>query len=192
MFEQNLAYEEQLKVCGQELPHLDYDQVCACTLATIIQSHLSYKVMELNFLDRCLKETLRLRPPIMTMMRMVKTPQVGWHTSYKIHTCSICCMGYNMYIIIYYNIIIIFSTQQKVSGFTIPPGHQACVSPTVNQMLDDVWEDADKFKPDRCWYFMFLLEPNLITTVHTYTDFWKKCWMAMRNSLMSHLEQVVC
>ena len=27
--EQNLAYEEQLKVCGKELPHLDYDQVCA-------------------------------------------------------------------------------------------------------------------------------------------------------------------
>lgn len=75
--EQNLAYEEQLKVCGKELPHLDYDQVCARTLTTIIQSYLSYKVMELNFLDRCLKETLRLRPPIMTMMRMVKTPQVG-------------------------------------------------------------------------------------------------------------------
>lgn len=32
--------------------------------------------MELHFLDRCLKETLRLRPPIMTMMRMVKSPQV--------------------------------------------------------------------------------------------------------------------
>lgn len=27
-------------------------------------------------LDRCLKETLRLRPPIMTMMRMARTPQV--------------------------------------------------------------------------------------------------------------------
>ena len=26
---QNLAYEEQLKVCGKELSHLDYDQVCA-------------------------------------------------------------------------------------------------------------------------------------------------------------------
>lgn len=28
-------------------------------------------------LDRCLKETLRLRPPIMTMMRMARTPQVS-------------------------------------------------------------------------------------------------------------------
>lgn len=24
---QNLAYEEQVKVCGEDLPHLDYDQV---------------------------------------------------------------------------------------------------------------------------------------------------------------------
>ena len=29
MSEQNLAYEEQCKVCGKELPQLDYDQVCA-------------------------------------------------------------------------------------------------------------------------------------------------------------------
>ncbi len=33
-------------------------------------------MIELVYLDRCLKETLRLRPPIMTMMRMVKSPQV--------------------------------------------------------------------------------------------------------------------
>lgn len=46
-------------VRGEELPPLEYDQL-----------------KNLEFLDRCLKETLRLRPPIMTMMRMVKTPQV--------------------------------------------------------------------------------------------------------------------
>lgn len=34
------------------------------------------QIMELSYLDRCLKESLRLRPPIMTMMRMAKTPQV--------------------------------------------------------------------------------------------------------------------
>ena len=36
----------------------------------------SLQVIELSHLERCLKETLRLRPPIMTMMRMAKTPQV--------------------------------------------------------------------------------------------------------------------
>ena len=64
-------------------------------------------------LDRCLKETLRLRPPIMTMMRMAKTPQ-------------------------------------SVNGYTIPPGHQVCVSPTVNQRLQEVWRDSTEFNPDRC------------------------------------------
>jgi len=34
------------------------------------------QLKDLSLLDRCLKETLRLRPPIMTMMRMTKTPQV--------------------------------------------------------------------------------------------------------------------
>jgi len=38
---------------------------------------LDYDVLkECVLLDRCLKETLRLRPPICTMMRMCKTPQV--------------------------------------------------------------------------------------------------------------------
>lgn len=33
-------------------------------------------IKECNLLDRCIKETLRLRPPIVTVMRMCKTPQV--------------------------------------------------------------------------------------------------------------------
>ena len=56
---QDQAYAEQVTVRGEELPPLEYDQL-----------------KHLDFLDRCLKETLRLRPPIMTMMRMVKTQQV--------------------------------------------------------------------------------------------------------------------
>ena len=56
---QDQAYAEQVTIRGEELPPLEYDQL-----------------KHLEFLDRCLKETLRLRPPIMTMMRMVKTPQV--------------------------------------------------------------------------------------------------------------------
>lgn len=69
-------------------------------------------IKELQLLDRCLKETLRLQPPIMTMMRMCKTPQT-------------------------------------VLGYTIPPGHQVCVSPTTNHHMPSVWKDVGKFQPDR-------------------------------------------
>ncbi|VCW83985.1 unnamed protein product [Gulo gulo] len=92
---QEKCYLEQRTVCGEHLPPLTYDQL-----------------KDLNLLDRCIKETLRLRPPIMTMMRMAKTPQT-------------------------------------VAGYTIPPGHQVCVSPTVNQRLKDSWVERLDFNPDR-------------------------------------------
>ncbi|KAH9524509.1 hypothetical protein Btru_027053 [Bulinus truncatus] len=92
---QDKLYEEQLRICGEGLAPVDYDLL-----------------KDMQLLDRCLKETLRLRPPIMTMMRMCKTPQ-------------------------------------KIMGFTIPPGHQVCVSPTTNHRLPDTWKDFDKFLPDR-------------------------------------------
>jgi len=92
---QDACYEEQLRVFGPELRDIDYDGLKECTL-----------------LDRVMKETLRLRPPIMTMMRLCKTPQ-------------------------------------NVMGYTIPVGHQVCVSPTTNQKLPDTWEDFDKWDPDR-------------------------------------------
>ncbi|XP_072029880.1 lanosterol 14-alpha demethylase-like [Amphiura filiformis] len=94
---QESCYGEQQCICGEDPEHIiDYDET-----------------KEMTVLDRCLKETLRLRPPIMTMMRMAKVP-----LSYK--------------------------------GYTIPPGHQVCVSPTVNQCLDEKWSpDPKAFNPDR-------------------------------------------
>jgi sterol 14-demethylase len=92
---QDQAYGELVTVRGHDLPPLEFDQL-----------------KSLEFLDRCLKETLRLRPPIMTMMRMVKIPQV-------------------------------------VGGYTVPVGHQLCVSPTVNSRLEDVWDNPQLFDPDR-------------------------------------------
>ncbi|KAM9651254.1 lanosterol 14-alpha demethylase isoform 2-T2 [Trichechus inunguis] len=92
---QEKCYLEQKTVCGEDLCPLTYDQL-----------------KDLNLLDRCIKETLRLRPPIMTMMRMARTPQT-------------------------------------VAGYTIPPGHQVCVSPTVNQRLKDSWVERLDFNPDR-------------------------------------------
>ncbi|XP_054910063.1 lanosterol 14-alpha demethylase [Poeciliopsis prolifica] len=92
---QDHCYAEQKAVCGEDLPPLDFDQL-----------------KDLNLLERCLKETLRLRPPIMTMMRMARTPQTA-------------------------------------AGYTIPVGHQVCVSPTVNHRLRDTWMDRMEFRPER-------------------------------------------
>ncbi|XP_067854967.1 lanosterol 14-alpha demethylase [Heptranchias perlo] len=92
---QERCYAEQKAVSGEDMPPLHYDQL-----------------KEMSLLDRCLKETLRLRPPIMTMMRMARTPQT-------------------------------------VAGYTIPPGHQVCVSPTVNHRLQDAWTERFDFNPDR-------------------------------------------
>lgn len=38
---------------------------------------------------------------------------------------------------------------QTAAGYTIPVGHQVCVSPTVNHRLGDAWEQRLEFKPDR-------------------------------------------
>uniref|UniRef100_A0A669D703 Lanosterol 14-alpha demethylase n=1 Tax=Oreochromis niloticus TaxID=8128 RepID=A0A669D703_ORENI len=57
---QERCYAEQKAVCGQNLPPLNFDQL-----------------KDLSLLERCLKETLRLRPPIMTMMRMARSPQTA-------------------------------------------------------------------------------------------------------------------
>ncbi|XP_014661368.1 PREDICTED: lanosterol 14-alpha demethylase-like [Priapulus caudatus] len=93
---QEALYEEQKLVCGEAFPPLAYDQLKDMTL-----------------LERCIKETLRLRPPLMTVMRMVRSPQT-------------------------------------VLGYTIPPGHQICVSPSVNHTLNSTWgESAEEFDPDR-------------------------------------------
>uniref|UniRef100_A0A2R9C146 Lanosterol 14-alpha demethylase n=1 Tax=Pan paniscus TaxID=9597 RepID=A0A2R9C146_PANPA len=88
------CYLEQKTVCGENLPPLTYDQL-----------------KDLNLLDRCIKETLRLRHPVMIMMRMARIPKT-------------------------------------VAGYTIPPGHQVCVSPTVNQRLKDSWVERLDFNPD--------------------------------------------
>ncbi|XP_002741586.1 lanosterol 14-alpha demethylase-like [Saccoglossus kowalevskii] len=110
---QDQCYAEQKEVCGEDLPPVEYDQL-----------------KKMDNLDRCLKETLRLRPPIMTMMRMCRIPQT-------------------------------------FKGYTIPPGHQVCVSPPVNQRIQDKWGEASReFKPDR-----FLDESAANSEKFTYIPF---------------------
>lgn len=38
---------------------------------------------------------------------------------------------------------------QTAAGYTIPVGHQVCVSPTVNHRLHDTWDERMEFSPDR-------------------------------------------
>ncbi len=38
---------------------------------------------------------------------------------------------------------------QTAAGYTIPVGHQVCVSPTVNHRLLDTWKNRMEFQPDR-------------------------------------------
>jgi len=61
LFVQRACYEEQCRLVGKDLSDgATYDALKDCVL-----------------LERCLKETLRLRPPIVTIMRLCKTPQVS-------------------------------------------------------------------------------------------------------------------
>ncbi|XP_062503203.1 lanosterol 14-alpha demethylase-like [Corticium candelabrum] len=92
---QDECYAEQVDVSGEDLEPLVYEQL-----------------KDLCVLDGCVRETLRLRPPIMSLMRMAKKP-------------------------VHYN------------GYTIPAGHQVCVSPTTNQRLESVWPNANTFNPNR-------------------------------------------
>lgn len=74
-------------------------------------THLTYdKLKEMNFLDMCLKETLRLRPPLVTVMRKVRKPQ-------------------------------------KINGYTIPVGHNLCLSPAVNHIIDEDWNNPLTYNP---------------------------------------------
>lgn len=40
-------------------------------------------------------------------------------------------------------------SSQTAAGYTIPVGHQVCVSPTVNHRLYDTWDERMEFNPDR-------------------------------------------
>ena len=43
-------------------------------------------------------------------------------------------------------------------GYTIPAGHQVCVSPTTNHRLPDTWENFDQYDPDRYWNNIWRLQ----------------------------------
>eukprot|EP00126_Sphaerothecum_destruens_P007631 Sdes_comp19924_c0_seq1m12357 len=69
---QTQCYEEQVRVCGSDLPSLDFETL-----------------KDLEFLDRVLLETLRMRPPLLQLMRLVKTPCVinGYNIEKNSYVC---------------------------------------------------------------------------------------------------------
>ena len=80
-------------------------------------------MIELVYLDRCLKETLRLRPPIMTMMRMVKSPQVHNY---------VLCVVYNVVIRFYLLFVhVIRSKKMTTLGLIISCGNRVETRPTT-------------------------------------------------------------
>ncbi|CAK9293009.1 unnamed protein product [Gordionus sp. m RMFG-2023] len=75
----------------------------------------------LELLDRCLKETLRLRPPLLTLMRLCKK-----------------------------DISINVTQNNKMKCYVIPSGYQVCVSPTFTHQLKTYWHSKNgHFDPNR-------------------------------------------
>ena len=49
-----------------------------------------------------------------------------------------------------------------VGNYTVPVGHQLCVSPTVNSKLDEVWDQSEEFIPDRSFLHQILFHVLII------------------------------
>eukprot|EP00475_Leptophrys_vorax_P024007 TRINITY_DN3304_c0_g1_i4.p1 TRINITY_DN3304_c0_g1~~TRINITY_DN3304_c0_g1_i4.p1 ORF type:complete len:450 (+),score=108.17 TRINITY_DN3304_c0_g1_i4:332-1681(+) len=92
------------------LPRLLNEQKLALTRNNGVFNFDAMSQMELLYF--CIKESLRMYPPLILLMRYVQVPRV-----YK--------------------------------NFTIPKGEVVMVSPPVNQRLNSVWSNPDKFDPDR-------------------------------------------
>jgi len=71
-------------------------------------------------LHSCLRETLRLRPPIMTLMRKARQ-----------------------------DLRVTATVNGKKRTYRIPKGHQVCASPTANHMLETEWDAPKDFNPRR-------------------------------------------
>lgn len=120
-------YAEQKKVMGDRGPE------SPITIEDLDQMPL---------LHSCVRETLRMRPPIMQMMRNVRETLV----------------------------VKAKNAAGESVEYSIPPGNQVCVSPSVNGRNPEEWTDADDFKSDR-----FLDENGKVTEGNT--DEMKHRWV---------------
>ncbi|MCO5596218.1 hypothetical protein L7F22_050278 [Adiantum nelumboides] len=109
-------YEEQIKVFGDAdgtLRPLDYDT----------------QKVSLPLMDCVVRETLRMHPPIHSIMRKVLSDIPVPPTLAAPGTVN--------------------SEKSADSTYVIPAGHYVMAAPGVSQMDAKVWRDADKFDPKR-------------------------------------------
>ncbi|CBQ68278.1 Sterol 14 alpha-demethylase [Sporisorium reilianum SRZ2] len=99
-------YAEQVKVYGAELRELDYE-----TQKTSVP-----------LLDAVVKETLRLHPPLHSIMRYVKTDLAVPPT---------------------------LASPAREEAYVIPKGHYIMAAPGVSQVDPALWKGADAFDPHR-------------------------------------------
>lgn len=90
-------------------------------------SAVSFQALrEIPFLDACVKETLRLHPPLILLLRVARE-------------------------------------DLEVSGFTIRAGELVGATPAVSNRLEDVFADAEEFRPER------YLDPRFEDTSNPWT-----------------------
>lgn len=108
-------YEEQQRVYGDgegSLKPLDYDT----------------QKSSVPLLDAVVRETLRLHPPIHSIMRKVLSPMPVPTTLAAPDSAA---------------------SKRADRAFVIPAGHYVMAAPGVSQVDPKVWRDADKFDPFR-------------------------------------------
>lgn len=81
-------------------------------------------INNMKHLWACVRETLRMRPPLLTLMRL-------YATSLMLSLTSRCRTP--------------FKVIAKGREYIIPKGNQVCVSPTLNGRLPDEWDRPDTF-----------------------------------------------
>ncbi|EGF98193.1 uncharacterized protein MELLADRAFT_46108 [Melampsora larici-populina 98AG31] len=83
---------------------------------------LDYDRLQSPLMNACIKETLRLHPPIHSIMRKVKSPIVVPPT---------------------------LAASNEDTPYIIPPTHYVMAAPGVSQLDESIWKEATKFEPKR-------------------------------------------
>lgn len=83
---------------------------------------LDYDRLQTPLMNACIKEVLRLHPPIHSIMRKVKSPIVVPQT---------------------------LAASNEDTPYIIPPTHYVMAAPGVSQLDESIWKDATSFEPKR-------------------------------------------
>ncbi|KAK0542276.1 Lanosterol 14-alpha-demethylase [Tilletia horrida] len=111
-------YAEQQQVWGEELRPLDYETLKSST----------------PLLDAVIRETLRLHPPLHSLMRKVMSPMTVPPTYASPSSSS---RGSSS------------KAGKDDAAYVIPAGHYVMAAPGVSQVDPHIWANADEFDPKR-------------------------------------------